>query len=90
MTELAINLMHVSKRFTWFQLKAMSFALEEGQIMGLVGPNGAGKSTCIRLLMGWALCHPCWLVFWTKLALSNGRPISLSACCYPVFLARWY
>lgn len=52
MTELAINLMHVSKRFTWFQLKAMSFALEEGQIMGLVGPNGAGKSTCIRLLMG--------------------------------------
>lgn len=52
MTQLALSLKDVSKRFTWFQLKAMSFALEEGQIMGLVGPNGAGKSTCIRLLMG--------------------------------------
>ncbi|MDO9477283.1 MAG: ABC transporter ATP-binding protein [Pseudohongiella sp.] len=52
MTQLALNLKDVSKRFTWFQLNHMSFYLEEGQIMGLVGPNGAGKSTCIRLLMG--------------------------------------
>lgn len=52
MTNMAITFKDVSKGFTWFQLNAMSFQLEEGQIMGLVGPNGAGKSTCIRLLMG--------------------------------------
>lgn len=52
MTTMAITFRDVSKAFTWFRLNAMSFQLEEGQIMGLVGPNGAGKSTCIRLLMG--------------------------------------
>jgi ABC-2 type transport system ATP-binding protein len=30
----------------------LSFALEEGQILGLLGPNGAGKSTTISMLLG--------------------------------------
>lgn len=30
----------------------VSFALNEGQILGLLGPNGAGKSTTISMLLG--------------------------------------
>jgi ABC-2 type transport system ATP-binding protein len=30
----------------------VSFALEEGELLGYIGPNGAGKSTTIKLLTG--------------------------------------
>jgi len=34
-------------------LKGVSFALKQGQTLGLIGRNGAGKSTSIRLIMGY-------------------------------------
>ncbi len=52
MTTLAIDLQHISKTYTFFQLQDVSLQLEQGQIMGFVGANGAGKSTTIRILMG--------------------------------------
>jgi ABC-2 type transport system ATP-binding protein len=30
----------------------VSFAIDEGQIIGYLGPNGAGKSTTIKMLTG--------------------------------------
>lgn len=35
---------------------AVSFALQRGEVVGLVGPNGAGKTTLLRLLVG--VLHP--------------------------------
>jgi branched-chain amino acid transport system ATP-binding protein len=31
---------------------AVSFAVDEGEIVGLIGPNGAGKTTCFSLITG--------------------------------------
>jgi len=36
-----------------YALKGISFALRQGQTLGLIGQNGAGKSTSIRLVMGY-------------------------------------
>jgi len=52
MTDLAIELSGVSKKYRYFTLDKICLELPRGQIMGLIGANGAGKSTTIRILMG--------------------------------------
>jgi ABC-2 type transport system ATP-binding protein len=52
MTDLAIELHGVGKKYRYFSLDNIHLEVPEGQIMGLIGPNGAGKSTTIRILMG--------------------------------------
>jgi len=44
---------NLSKAFgaVW-AVKGVSFAIEEGEIVGLIGPNGSGKSTVFHLLTG--------------------------------------
>ena len=31
-------------------LRAVDFALDPGEVVGLIGPNGAGKTTLLRVL----------------------------------------
>ena len=52
MTDLAIDMSGIYKKYRFFSLDNIDLTLPAGQIMGLIGPNGAGKSTTIRILMG--------------------------------------
>jgi ATP-binding cassette subfamily F protein uup len=48
-----LNAQGVSKRFGAKPLfENISFAVEEGDRIGLIGPNGAGKSTLLAVLAG--------------------------------------
>jgi ABC-2 type transport system ATP-binding protein len=52
MTDLAVRLDGVRKKYRFFALDDINLQVPKGQIVGLIGPNGAGKSTTIRILMG--------------------------------------
>ncbi len=53
MTATALQLDRVTKRFgTTEAVRDVSFAVEQGEMFGLIGPDGAGKTTTIRVLCG--------------------------------------
>lgn len=48
-----LELVNISKHFGAIQaLNDVSFALEPGQVVGLMGDNGAGKSTLVKMIAG--------------------------------------
>ena len=42
---------HISKEYPGFLLQRVSFAVEEGTIMGFIGRNGAGKTTTLKSIL---------------------------------------
>ena len=52
MSDVALRMNGVGKRYRFFELDDIDLELPHGHIMGFIGPNGAGKSTTIRILMG--------------------------------------
>ena len=54
MTVLQVS--NLYKRYEKFALEDVSFALEEGRIMGFIGRNGAGKTTTLKSLLHFV--HP--------------------------------
>ena len=51
--EAILELRNLKKSFGGIHaVQDVSFALEKGEILGLIGPNGSGKSTCVNLISG--------------------------------------
>lgn len=48
---LAFNIRNLNKSYPQFQIKDVSFQLEQGYIMGFIGANGAGKTTTIKSVL---------------------------------------
>ncbi len=48
---LALDVRHLNKKYPNFQLKDVSFQLEQGYIMGFIGANGAGKTTTLKSIL---------------------------------------
>ena len=51
-----LEVRNLSKKYPTFALKNVSFALEEGKIIGFIGRNGAGKTTTLNCLLNFV--HP--------------------------------
>src|SRR5689334_20568650 len=52
MSELAIDVQHVVKRYAeHVAVKDLTLAVPKGTVYGLLGPNGAGKTTTIRMIL---------------------------------------
>lgn len=51
-----LQVKNLCKTYPKFQLKDVSFAMEQGSIMGLIGRNGAGKTTTMKSMLD--LVHP--------------------------------
>ena len=53
MTDMLLEVQHVSKRFGGFQaLTDVSLQVRQGERFGLIGPNGSGKTTLINCISG--------------------------------------
>ena len=52
MSDFAIEIKNLVKKFDDFTLGPIDFAIPKGSIVGYIGQNGAGKSTTIKLLLG--------------------------------------
>jgi ABC-2 type transport system ATP-binding protein len=51
-----LQVKNLYKTYPQFQLKDVSFNMEQGSIMGLIGRNGAGKTTAMKSMLD--LVHP--------------------------------
>jgi branched-chain amino acid transport system ATP-binding protein len=53
MPEIMLTVSRLTKRFGGFvALNAVSFEVNEGEILGLIGPNGSGKTTAFNCIAG--------------------------------------
>ena len=46
-----LEIKDLSKKYEKFELKNVSFTMEEGYIMGFIGRNGAGKTTTLKTML---------------------------------------
>jgi len=48
-----LSIQNLNKRYEKFELKNVSFSMQQGTIMGFIGRNGAGKTTTLKALLNY-------------------------------------
>ena len=51
-----LEINNLTKKYSAFELKSISFQIKAGEVMGFIGRNGAGKTTAIESILN--LIHP--------------------------------
>ena len=51
-----LEINNLTKKYSAFELKSISFQIKAGEVMGFIGRNGAGKTTAIKSIL--SLVHP--------------------------------
>ena len=67
----------ITKKYSAFELKPISFHIKSGEVMGFIGRNGAGKTTAIKSILN--LVHPDagmsvfleWIIWIMKMKSNN-------------------
>lgn len=49
----ALSILNLNKKYEKFELKNVSFSMQQGTIMGFIGRNGAGKTTTLKALLNY-------------------------------------
>ena len=77
------------KRYPSFELKSVSFQVEQGRITGFIGRNGAGKTTTIKSMLN--LIHPDsgTVSFFGKPLIGNETEIK-KHIGYSTGIVNWY
>ena len=52
MSNYAVEIENLTKKFDGFKLGPLNFNIPKGTVVGFIGQNGAGKSTTIKLILG--------------------------------------
>lgn len=51
-----LEINNLTKKYSAFELKSISFQIKAGEVMGFIGRNGAGKTTALKSILN--LVHP--------------------------------
>ena len=66
-----LNIENLNKKYEKFELKDISFSLDEGKIVGFIGRNGAGKTTTIKSIMNFIKIDEGNITFFEKYNREN-------------------
>ncbi|GAU78293.1 ABC transporter ATP-binding protein [Fusibacter sp. 3D3] len=73
MSEYALELIEITKKYPDFSLNEVSFKVPKGSIVGLIGENGAGKSTTINIALDLVHKECGTVIFWGQERSENSQ-----------------
>ena len=84
-----VEVKNICKTYQAFQMKDVSFSLEEGRITGFIGRNGAGKSTTIKAMLN--LIHTdSGKIFYFGMPLAGNEAKIKQRIGYSTGAASWF